>query len=149
MIVHVNLSQDTYEYFRGYDLSGLADTLLEIYDFTQLPAVSGKRFKEVTVDITNEAYINLYKTLGPRSKKVSLSRLFDFAYNTDVLSLERFNVFKSEQYDDPTFSLANKAYKALLLARKYDDSSELNLLVEAVYAYRQTRAEFTSQKEKA
>lgn len=139
MRVSVNFSENVYEYFKDYDLSALADTLLEMYDFTQLPALTGKRFKEVTIDVNNEAYISLYETLGPRSKAVSLSRLFEFAYHTDVLSLERFEIFKVDKYDDPTFSLANKAYKALLACKKYDDSDQLKIITDVVYAYRQAR----------
>lgn len=145
MRIHVNLSQKTYEYFEGCDLSAIVDTLLEMYDFTHLPPISGKRYKEVTVDVNNQNYIDLYNTLGPRSKLVSLSRLFEFAAETDVLSLDRFKVFKVERHDDPTFSLIDRAYRTLLTAKKYDESEDLEYLIKLVYTYRQIKAEERSK----
>lgn len=138
MIVSVNMSREVYEYFKGHDLSKVADALLEMYDFTNLPQKTGPREKECRLNVSNEYYISLYNTLGPRSKKISLGRLFEFAYTMDVLSLPRFESMRDDsQNDDPTPTLIDRAYKALLLAQKYDKSPELKQLTDLVYEYRE------------
>ena len=138
MIVSVNMSLEVYNYFKGHDMSKVADALLEMYDFTNLPQKVGAREKECRLNISNEHYISLYNTLGPRSKKISLGRLFEFAYTMDVLSLPRFETMRDDaQNDDPTPSLIDKAYKALLLAQKYDNSEELRQITDVVYNYRE------------
>lgn len=135
MLVNVNMSDEVYEYFRGYDLAGVAETLLEMYDWTALPPTSGHRDKEVRINITNPTYLAMYETVGPRSKKVSLGRLFEFAYQTEVLSLDRFKIFQIDTKDDPTPNLVARAYKALLEAQKYNDSKELVEITNIVYKY--------------
>ena len=138
MIVNVNMSREVYDYFKSHDLSKVADALLEMYDFTNLPQRVGPREKEVKVNISNEYYISLYNTLGPRSKKISLGRLFEFAYNMDVLALPRFESMRAEdQHDNPTYSLVDRAYRALLTAQKYDKTPELRQLTKLVYEYRE------------
>lgn len=136
MIVNVNMSREVYEYFKEYDLSLVADTLLEMYDFTNLPQKQGSRDVERKVNVSNETYINLYNTLGPRSKKISLGRLFEFAYNMDVLSLPRFETMKTKGSNNPTLSLLDKAYRALLTAQKYDRSVELQSITSVLYEYK-------------
>ena len=138
MIINVNMSHEVYDYFKGHDLSKVADALLEMYDFTNLPQRTGPREKEVRINISNEYYISLYNTLGPRSKKISLGRLFEFAYNMDVLALSRFDAMRdTDQRDDPTPSLIDRAYRALLTAQKYDQSEALRELTLLVYEYRE------------
>ena len=138
MIVNVNMSREVYDYFKGHDLSKVADALLEMYDFTNLPQRTGPREKEVKVNISNEYYISLYNTLGPRSKKISLGRLFEFAYNMDVLALPRFESMRAEdQHNNPTYSLVDRAYRALLAAQKHDKTPELKELTRLVYEYRE------------
>lgn len=138
MLVNVNMSREVYNYFKGHDMSKVADALLEMYDFTNLPQKTGPREKEVRLNVSNEYYISLYNSLGPRSKKISLGRLFEFAYTMDVLSLPRFEAMRNEQVNDnPTPALIDKAYKSLLLAQKYDDSQELKQLTNLVYNYRE------------
>lgn len=138
MIVNVNMSREVYDYFKGHDLSKLADALLEMYDFTNLPQRVGPREKEIKVNVSNEYYISLYNTLGPRSKKLSLGRLFEFAYNMDVLALPRFESMRAEdQNDNPTYSLVDRAYRALLAAQKHDKTPELKELTRLVYEYRE------------
>lgn len=140
MLVSVNMSNEVYEYFKGHDLSRVADTMLEIYDITNLPQISMPRGKEVRVNVSNEYYIDLYNTLGPRSKKVSLGRLFEFGYNMDVLALPRFEVMRvtdKDYTDNPVPSLLDRAYKALLAAQKYDDSNELREITSLVYDYKE------------
>ncbi len=139
MIVNVNMSREVYNYFKKYDLSKVADALLEMYDFTNLPQRAGKREVERKLNVSNEAYIQLYNTLGPRSKKISLGRLFEFAYNMDVLTHPRFeNMRAQDQVDDnPTLSLIDRAYRALLTAQKYDNSTALKYLTITVYNYRE------------
>lgn len=138
MIVNVNMSREVYDYFKGHDLSKVADALLEMYDFTNLPQRVGPREKEIKVNVSNEYYISLYNTLGPRSKKISLGRLFEFAYNMDVLALPRFESMRAEdQNDNPTYSLVDRAYRALLAAQKHDKTPELKELTRLVYEYRE------------
>lgn len=138
MIVNVNMSREVYDYFKGHDLSKVADALLEMYDFTNLPQRVGPREKEIKVNVSNEYYISLYNTLGPRSKKLSLGRLFEFAYNMDVLALSRFESMRAEdQNDNPTYSLVDRAYRALLAAQKHDKTPELKELTRLVYEYRE------------
>lgn len=139
MIVNVNMSREVYDYFKGHDLSKVADALLEMYDFTSLPQRVGPREKEIKVNVSNKYYISLYKTLGPRSKKISLGRLFEFAYDMDVLALSRFESMRAEdQNDNPTYSLVDRAYRALLAAQKHDKTLELKELTRLVYEYRET-----------
>lgn len=138
MIVNVNMSRKVYDYFKGHDFSKVADALLELYDFTNLPQRIGPREKEIKVNVSNEYYISLYNTLGPRSKKLSLGRLFEFAYNMDVLALPRFESMRAEdQTDNPTYSLVDRAYRALLAAQKHDKTPELKELTRLVYEYRE------------
>jgi hypothetical protein len=138
MIVNVNMSREVYDYFKGHDLSKVADALLEMYDFTNLPQRVGPREKEIKVNVSNAYYISLYNTLGPRSKKLSLGRLFEFAYNMDVLALSRFESMRAEdQNDNPTYSLVDRAYRALLAAQKHDKTPELKELTRLVYEYRE------------
>lgn len=136
MIVNANMSNEVYNYFKGYDMSLVADALIEMYDFTNLPQRTGPREKECKINVSNEYYISLYHTLGARSKKLSLGRLFEFAYNMDVLAMPRFHSMrKVEKADDPTYALVFKAYRSLLAARAYDCSDELRELTEIVYEY--------------
>lgn len=138
MIVNVNMSREVYDYFKGYDLSQVANTLLEMYDFTNLPQISGAREKECKLNITNEYYISLYNTLGPRSKKISLGRLFEFAYNMDVLTLPRFETMRvTEEVHNQTYTYLDRAYRALLCAQKHDNSTELREITKLVYEYRE------------
>lgn len=137
MIVNVNMTKKVYDYFKRYDLSKVADTLLEMYDFTNLPQISGKREVERKVNVTNEMYISLYNTLGPRSKKISLGRLFEFGYNMDVLSLPRFDEMRVETRENPAYSLLDKAYRLLLSAKQYDQSEELQLITVSVLRYKE------------
>lgn len=138
MIVNVNMSREVYDYFKGHDLSKVADALLEMYDFTNLPQRVGPREKEIKVNVSNEYYISLYNTLGARSKKLSLGRLFEFGYNMDVLAHSRFESMRVEdQNDNPTYSLVDRAYRALLTAQKYDKTPALRELTKLVYEYRE------------
>lgn len=140
MQVNVNFSREVYEYFKGYDLSGVANTLLDMYDFTNLPPTEGKRYTEKRLEITNEAFISLYEALGARNKKVSLARLFEFAYNMDVLSLQRFESLRlttpTQDPRHPTLAFVNRAYRSLLDAEKVMPNSEVRVLIDAVYAYK-------------
>lgn len=137
MIVNVNMSKEVYEYFKDHDLSKVADRLMEMYDFTNLPQITGKREVERKINVSNPMYLSLYETLGPRSKKISLGRLFEFGYNMDVLSLPRFEDMRIETKDNPVPTLIDRAYRALLMAQKYDKSSELKELTNLVYNYRE------------
>lgn len=96
MIVVANLNKEVYEYFEGYDLSAIANYLMEIYDFTALPATTGDRYKEVRVEVTHPLYITMYRALGPRSNKVSLARLFEFAYHLDIKYTHDLSEFTQE-----------------------------------------------------
>lgn len=138
MLVTVNMSREVYNYFKEYDLSQITDALLDMYDFTMLPPINGKPEVQRTVDIENEAYIALYNTVGPRSKKCSLGRLLEFGYTMDVLSMPRFERLRvNTKIYNPVPALLDRAYKALLAARKHDSSDELKIICDAVYNYRE------------
>ena len=137
IVVNVNMSLEVADYFKNHDLSKVANTLLEMYDFTNLPAVQTKRAREYKITIDNEMYISLYNTLGPRNKKVSLGRLFEFAYNMDVLSMPRFEEALISTRTSPVHSLVDRAYRALLQAQKFDASDELREITMLVYQYRE------------
>lgn len=132
MIVSANLSQEVYHYFKDYNLSDVANALLAKYDFTCLPPTSGKRYKEIRVNITDPVYISLYGTVGPHSKKVSLGRLFEFAYYMDVLSSPDFSVEPTKNEDSPVPQLLNKAYRALLEAQQYTDNLIIKELTKMI-----------------
>lgn len=139
MIVNVNMSQQVYDYFKAYNLSDVANTLLEQYDFTFLPATAGKRDIERKVNITDPIYIQLYNVVGPRSKKVSLGRLFEFAYNMDVLNRPNFKIQPTINIDNPVISLIDRAYRALLEAQKYSDDQNLKDITNLLYKYKEWR----------
>lgn len=86
MKISVTMSKEATEYFANIDLSTLINNLLDVYDYTNLPAVSRPRYTYRSVDITNETFLSLYNSLGAHNKKVSLSRLIEFAYDMDVLA---------------------------------------------------------------
>lgn len=137
MLVTVNLSKEVSDYFRGYNLDKVADTLLDMYDITNLPPCTLKRYTDKKINVTNELFIQLYESLGARNKKVSLGRLFEFAYNMDVLSMSRFNELREQDtsIDDPVPKLLSRAYRALSDACRYDNSKELKDITSFVYDY--------------
>jgi hypothetical protein len=142
MIVSVNMSREVFEYYKGYDLSDVANTLLEQYDFTALPPTSGKREIERTINVTDPVYIQLYKTVGPRSKKVSLGRLFEFGFNMDVLNRPNFRVEPTKtNKDNLVYPLIDKAYRALLKAQKFVSDEfrlkDLKEITDLVYNFRE------------
>lgn len=137
MIVNVNMSQQVYDYFKDYDLSDVANTLLEQYDFTNLPPTSGIRDIERKVNVTDPIYIQLYNIVGPRSKKISLGRLFEFAHNMDVLNRPNFRIQPTANTDNPVMSLINRAYRALLEAQKYSDDLNLKEMTDLLYKYKE------------
>ena len=138
MLVTVNMTKDVYDYYKDYDLSQVIDVLLDMYDFTTLPPTEGKSEVQRSVDVENEAYIALYNTVGPRSKKCSLGRVLAFGYNMDVLSMPRFERMRvNTKVYNPVPALIDRAYKALLAARKHDSSDELKIITDAVYNYRE------------
>lgn len=136
MIVSANVSREVYDYFKGYDINNVVNTLLEMYDITHLPPITGEREKELRVNVENEMYLSLYKTLGPRSKMVSIGRLLSFAYEMRVLSLPHFQILPEVKKDNPVPRLLNKAYLALLEAGRYDESNALSSITNLVYQYK-------------
>lgn len=130
MIVSVNMSQEVYDYFKDYDFSDVANSLLEQYDFTCLPPTSGIRDKEVRVNIVNPTYIQLYNIVGPRSKKVSLGRLFEFARNIDALS--DLEIEPRDKTDSPVPALLEKVYRTLLEIQKYTDDSNIKEITDII-----------------
>ena len=141
MLVCVNFSREVYDYFKSYDLGAVADVLLDMYDFTNLPPVESKRYTEKRINVTNEAFISLYETLGPRNKKVSLARLFEFAYNMDVLVMPRFEILRTSapelENKKVYLTLLSRAYRDLLSAEKISPSPALRVLIETLYTYKE------------
>lgn len=136
--VCANVSGEVAEYYKGYDINRVANALLEIFEFDNLPPMSGKREVEYRVIINNEFYENMYKTYGPRSKKVSLGRLFEFGMNMDVLKSEQFKAFKDENYLPPDLGqiYLNRAYADLKKAQRYCQDERLKQIVEALRFYK-------------
>lgn len=104
MIINANLSKPVYEYYQGTDLSRVVDRLLDTIDITMLPVdiSAGVRYKEVKLNVTNVYYLTLYKTFGPRSKKVSLSRLLTYGMSIDILQVDDFKSIPRELLADKT-----------------------------------------------
>lgn len=91
MRVNVIFNQETFEYWQEYDLSVAADVLLSIYDITAIPEMPAvQRDFSRKIDIYDEVYVDLIEKRGARSKKLSISRLFQFGYECDVLSSDEF-----------------------------------------------------------
>lgn len=84
--VACKLSYEVIDYFHDYDLSRLADLLLEQYDVTSLPPISFDQMVQRNLVITNPYYIELKQAFPPTSPKISLSRLFEYAYTQDILA---------------------------------------------------------------
>ena len=135
MIVNVNMSQEVYDYFKNYNFDDLTEYLLNRYDFTVLPQTSGKRDIERKVNVNNQAYIQLYNIVGPRSKKISLGRLFEFAYNLDVLSITGFELKTVEYNKNMISTFIYRAYRILLDAQKYSNDLNLKEITTLVYEY--------------
>lgn len=143
MLVSINMSNEVYDYFKGYDFNSLANALLEKYDYTDLPQTSGKKDKQVTVNITDEFYIQLYLVVGPRSKKISLGRLFEFAYNMQVLNEPVFiQSLIAQDPQDIANSYLTRAYNALLEAQKFDKSYDLGEITNYLYNYKSLRRRY-------
>lgn len=138
MLINANLSKEVYEYYKGYDLSQVVDKLLDMYDFMNVPAPAGERYKEVKINVDNPVYLETYKMVGPRSKKVSLGRLLTFGYTMDVLSMERFRGMKDVVLSNPALPLLRTASRKIADARMYDDSNTLRVIAEALRAYLDT-----------
>lgn len=104
MKVCANVSKEVADYYKNYDLDKVVDIMLGIYDITTLPPVDkSARSKRVqlTIDITNEEYISLYKFYGSRSVKISIARLLDFGYNMLVLDNIAFEFARKKVTDEP------------------------------------------------
>lgn len=135
--VNANLSKEIYEYYEGYNLSDVVATLLDMFDITQLPPVEGQRYKEVRLTISDPYYISLYRSLGPRNKKVSLARLLSYGYSVDVLSNTTKFVKILTKQDEISVSRAAvlRAYSYLSDARKAHSTQELIEIMRLVYKY--------------
>lgn len=155
MRISVTLSKEAAEYFANTDLSTLIDNLLDVYDYTNLPAVSRPRYTYRNIEVTNEAFLSLYNSLGPHNKKVSLSRVIEFACDMDILATNpEFACKAPHQHISPSptpamqqvqqvqrhkrlQSLVYKAYRALMDASSlYDTPPEpLTEVLDVVRAY--------------
>lgn len=92
------LSKDVYDYYKerlrsADDWSVIADKMLSMYDITALPPTREEKYTQRTIFVSNENFINLYNEFGPKSKKCSLSRLFQFGRDCDIFALPEFTVF--------------------------------------------------------
>jgi hypothetical protein len=143
MIINANVTTEIAEYYKNYDISAVVDALLDMYDFTNLPQCTIKRDpsnrRELKINVTNTYYLSLYDSLGAHSRKLSLGRLLEFGYSMDVLALPRFKNLLVEQKPDESYTLIDRAYRALVAAKQYDDSPELAKIVEVVYSYREVK----------
>lgn len=139
MIVKVSFSKEVLSYFKNYDLDKICDLLLETFDITNLPPCELPRYTYRTINVNNENFISLSNSLGPWSKKLSLSRLFEFAYNLDFLSEGDYSSYllseKSVNAAPSVNQQLDKIYRLLLEIKKYDSSEELQSIISMVYLY--------------
>lgn len=134
--VCANVSREVAEYYKGCDIDGVVNTLLETFEFDRLPQMTGEREIELRVTVDNELYEEMYRKYGSRSKKVSLGRLLEFGMNMDVLNSDGFKIFKIEKPEiDYGLFYTKKAVRALKMATKYDNSEILSTALEALKIY--------------
>lgn len=136
MVINVMISEEVYTYFAPYDLSKITDLLIDMYEIETLPQIATPTTKQVRLDITNPLYILLYNTFGPRSKKVSIGRLLDFAYNLDILSLKPELATFTREYSEPTPITADthiaKAIEHLVKAMRIEPREIIKIVLEAL-----------------
>lgn len=141
MTLTVNMSEDTYNYYKGYDLSNVIDILLDMYDITQLPDIekTEKLTKQVKVFVQNENYIAMRSVYGARSRRMSLARLLVFGKEMDVKQFGRFKELHAakSQLSPETEALSElkTAYKHLLMANSLTSSSVLKDFCEVLSGY--------------
>lgn len=112
MRVTFNINREVADYFKDCNLDHLVHNLLDHYDIENLPQMSpstDRVQREVTV--THPLYITLYKAFGPRSKKVSLGRLLEFAYNMDILTSNPDICKRREPKEDNALENAIKRFR--------------------------------------
>lgn len=143
MRISANVNEEVYEYFKDCDFDLLVDLLLDSYDHTNLPPMTGKRYKELLINVTDPYYLEYYKKVGPRSPHVSLGRLLESAYDNKVLSVPKFQQTIREQSDtsDPSplsdvISLVNRAVNLIVKMRRIDpEATELLEIIELLEQY--------------
>jgi hypothetical protein len=82
------LTQETLKYYDGQNLDQIVAKMLEVMPYEELPKSSITRqetFQRAIV-VTNRRYLELREEHGPRSSKVSLSRLLEYGKDVDWLS---------------------------------------------------------------
>ena len=84
MIMSVTLTRDMNDYYKAKNLDIIVATLLQRYDITTLPQVTGEGRYVRKVEVKDPAYIALCGFYGTKSPKVSLSRLLFFGMCQDV-----------------------------------------------------------------
>ena len=133
MIIRVQMSKEVADYYKNYNLDEVVNTLLQEIDFMNLPQYSGSREVIKDVNVTNELFIKMYDTFGPRSKKVSISRLLEYGYNRDFLSEYDIDTIENKE-PNKIASLLKKAYTYLLEAAKLDSKlKELAKITGGMY----------------
>jgi len=137
MKITFNVTQEVYDYFSCYDMTQLVDNLLDIYDFTTLPEASPNKTKQVRCEVHNLTYIAMYNAVGPRSKKVSLARLLEFAFNMDICNNPDFTLLPIKDKHNPVKALITKAYNLLVEAAKQDNSTDLNYAMRHLLALKE------------
>lgn len=134
----VNISVQADEYFKEHDLSQVVNVLLEMYDITSVPKHSYKDKVQRRVTIWNNFWLELYDKFGPRYHGISIARLIEFAYLTDVLALERFKGLKKTEAPPKNFTLVlvRRVYKNILdLQKQRPDDPQLRQIAEIIYNY--------------
>ena len=107
------LSKDVNDYYKDRlrsadDWSNIANKMLQMYDITALPPTREEKYTQRTVFISDQNFINLYNEFGPKNKKCSLSRLFQFGRDCDIFALPEFAIFAK-----PTVSNKTKKIRAI------------------------------------
>lgn len=140
----VNISIQADEYFKEHDLSQVVNVLLEMYDITSVPKHTYKDRVQRRVTVWNDLWLDLYNKFGPRYHGISIARLIEFAYLTDVLALERFKGLKKTEAPPKNFTLVliRRVYKNLLdLQKQRPNDMQLKQITEIVYNYMEVIAD--------
>jgi len=88
MIVNAMVNEETLHYYRGYDIDHIVNIILNnLYWEQDLTAYAKARGnKQIRVNVMNRRYLELRELYGERSPKISLSRILEFARDTDFIS---------------------------------------------------------------
>ena len=97
--VTVSMTKEVADYYKQYLRSAEAwtmfvDKMLERYELESLPPVTGEKYTQKTITVTNEYFVSLYNEFGAKSKRCSIARLLALGKDIDIFSEEEFQQIK-------------------------------------------------------